>query len=148
MPIQILPELAPSSTGCHKTINPKITIKTAAIPTPEFREALPVKVKGPVGVGEALIPPLADVFTAPPCVEVEDSALKEQTVVYKLRVSVVRYPPLEYVSVVYTVEVNEDSGSGEVGFDTGQNVVVILMTSVVFLPIGQFVTVGGQEVIV
>lgn len=30
----------------------------------------------------------------------------------------------------------------------GQNVVVVVMTSVVSLPMGQFVTVGGQEVTV
>lgn len=70
-----------------------------------------------------MIPPLPDVFTptwievreelrpeeTPPCAEVDDSdpALTAQTVVYKLLVSVVSWPPCKYVSVVYTVEVKE-----------------------------------------
>jgi hypothetical protein len=116
IPPQIHPRLAfhqstmHNPTGYHATIKPKAINTTAAIPAPELREAPPVNVKGPVGVGEALIPPLADVFTTPPCVDVDDPTVTGQTVVYKLRVSVVRWPPLEYVSVVYTVEVKDDSG--------------------------------------
>lgn len=48
---------------------------------------------------------------------------------------------------MYTVEVIEDSADGA-DEAPGQNVVVISIVSVVFLPSGQLVTVGGQEVMV